>query len=68
MTHGETKQKILKAKNFEQANAIIEKTYCKNEGDKIDYLTNLFAIKPDHTKNKHDNYVDMITSILKKSA
>ena len=68
MTHGETKQMIIKAKSFEQIDKIIDATYCKNEGDKIEYLASLFALKPKHTQNKHESYRQMVSDILQKSA
>ena len=66
MTHGETKNMLLLCNNIGQVDEILNKTYCKNDADKADYLQKIFDIETVHrtNHNAHTDYVALATAIV----
>lgn len=66
MTNIETKVLLRMSQTFEQADDILSKTWCKTDGDKTEYLRQLF---PEELKNEENtnnpgkdyrNYINII--------
>lgn len=67
MTHGETKVMLSSCKNIAQVDRVLDKTYCKNDADKADYLKHLFNITHfDQIGHSiHDVYVSLAMAVIK---
>ena len=66
MTHGDTKQMLCKCNNIRQIDAILNKTYCKTDADKADYLRKLFSVQDFTCKSSdaHTNYISLAVAII----
>ena len=66
MTHGETKTMLTLCNNIGQIDEILNKTYCKNDADKADYLQRIFNVDVIRKtgRNAHTDYVALATMIV----
>ncbi len=66
MTNSDTKMLLKMSKTFDQADNILNKSYCKTYADKIEYLQQLFPEleNVELTDRAHDDYQTLVMSVI----
>lgn len=68
MTNKDTKMLIDLCTSFSELDDILNKTWCKTESDKVEYLTQLYNIKIVHRRDGgiHEDYLAIAQAIIEK--
>lgn len=69
LTGEEVRTLLLKARSFEEVDGILSDTWCKTDGDKVEYIRQLFGsdIIFDHSGDI-DKYADVVGALLRRKA
>ena len=63
LTHGDIHTMLTNCTNSRQVDEVLNKTYCKNDADKVEYLQTMFNLPRDR-RDSHSKYHTIVRSII----